>query len=533
MKNSGWIVAFGLFGALGACTGRSADKSVDTTSQALTGSFVISGAVTSSKGPVVGATVKLQGSESRTAFSDATGHYSIPGLGAGSYQVSASASSTCASTAVAINNMNSSVTVDLGLTGTGCASFVGVLGPTGPTGPAGPAGKTGATGPQGPAGATGPQGLAGAVGPQGSAGAIGPAGPQGPQGVPGTPGAAGPQGVAGPVGPQGPQGLQGPAGATGPQGPTGPAGSAVPPLSTIGSITIHNSDGDLVTDAPILTFAQRVDVPTDPTVGSGGATGVPVLSSILIGRYSDYQSPVLTFLTAQGQSVATAKIVLANGALEIALTNVLVGQVGTDSTQNGTPIEKLSLSFRKITWTYTTQNPDGSQGASVVASYDVMTQEGTGGGFTPKFVFLAPGVPQAPFADQTPFSNLALQLTKPASAPGSGGGTGSVTFSPVTLTTPISAQTVGQLGTALKEEPNASVVMAHFTALSQDGVSYYDRMRYELTNTLILSVAIDTTPTGTLQETLGFDFRKIKWTTQSPGQPDLVREWDRLQPPAH
>ena len=75
-----------------------------------------------------------------------------------------------------------------------------------------------------------------------------------------------------------------------------------------------------------------------------------MLSSILIGRYSDYQSPVLTFLTAQGQSVATAKIVLANGALEIALTNVLVGQVGTDSTQNGTPIEKLSLSFRKITW---------------------------------------------------------------------------------------------------------------------------------------------------------------------------------------
>jgi hypothetical protein len=103
----------------------------------------------------------VQGSEARTTFSDATGHYSIPGLAVGSYQLSASAGSACASSTVPLNNMNASVTIDLGLTGTGCASFVGVLGPTGPTGPAGPAGaqgKTGATGATGLAGATGPAG---------------------------------------------------------------------------------------------------------------------------------------------------------------------------------------------------------------------------------------------------------------------------------------------------------------------------------------------------------------------------------------
>ncbi|HJX66633.1 MAG TPA: hypothetical protein VJ860_22065, partial [Polyangia bacterium] len=57
LRNSGWLVSLDLLGALGACTGRSPDKNVETTSQALTGSLVISGLVSTSKGPTVGATV--------------------------------------------------------------------------------------------------------------------------------------------------------------------------------------------------------------------------------------------------------------------------------------------------------------------------------------------------------------------------------------------------------------------------------------------------------------------------------------------
>jgi len=51
LRSSGRLVGLALIGVLGACTGRNSGKSVETTSQALTGSFVISGAVTSSKGP--------------------------------------------------------------------------------------------------------------------------------------------------------------------------------------------------------------------------------------------------------------------------------------------------------------------------------------------------------------------------------------------------------------------------------------------------------------------------------------------------
>ena len=505
-KNSGCLFGLALLGMLGACTGRSPGKSVETSQEALTGSFAISGAVTSSKGPVVGATVKLAGSESRTAFSDATGHYSIPGLGVGSYQLSASASSTCTSSTVPLNNMNASVTVDLGLTGTGCASFVGVLGPTGPAGPAGAQGKTGATGAQGPAGAIGP---AGAVGP---AGAMGPAGPQGvpgvpgPQGAPGTPGAAGPQGAAGPAGPAG---AAGPQGATGPQGPTGPSGTATPPLVVIGSMSF----GTLVTSAPIRTFSQRVDVPW----GLSGPTGQAQLSAIQISRDTDVSSPNLALIAANQQATSTAQIVLAGGALTIGLTNVILTQFSTDSTQDGAPIEQLTLIFTKETWSY---------GSSTV-TYDPSSENGGSGGgpVGPKFVFFGQGVDPSSFSSETPFSKLVMSLTSPTGTGPGSGLAGNTVFSPLTLVTGVSVQTLSELGAALRQTTTQAVT-AHFTALDNNN-AIVDRMRYDMQNVQVSTVAIDTAPNGTLQDTVGFQPAKITWTAQSlTGGPNVTTTWN-------
>ena len=518
LRNSGWLISLGLLGALGACTGRSPDKNLETASQALTGSFVISGLVSTSKGPTVGATVKLTGSESRTAFSDGTGHYSIPGLGVGSYQVSASAGSSCASTAVSLNNIGASVTADLGMTVTGCASFVGVVGPTGPTGAAGPAGKTGATGPQGPTGAAGPAGAQGIQGVQGA------------QGIPGTPGAVGLQGVAGPVGPQGPQGLQGPAGATGPQGPTGPSGTAVPPLTVIGTLTL----GVVVTDAQIRTFSQQVSNTISAHGGPGSGSGTATVSDIQISRDSDINSPTIAFIAARGQMLNTAQITLAGGALTIVLNHVYLNQVGSDSTQDGVPLEKLSLSFDSITWTYT------SGGSSTTVTYDRVQGSGSSGGpFNHNFVFFGPGVDPSNFAGQTPFSKLAIQLTNTSSA-GSGGGSGAGTpdISPLTLVTGVSAQTVAHLGPAVRGQ-DIQTAMAHFTALAapdQGNNATVDRMRYQMAGLVfVTSVAINTTPAGTLQETLGFDFSRITWTAQSlTGGEDVTQTWNlATQGPVH
>ena len=530
-RSFGWLVALGL---LGGCTARGADKGVVTSVEPLTGSFVISGAVTSSRGPLVGAAVKLQGSESRTAFSDATGHYSIPGLGVGSYQVSASAGSACASTGVTLNNLNASVTVDLGLTGIGCASFITVLGPTGPAGPRGAVGPAGPTGPQGIPGPTGPLGPVGAMGPvgpqgfpgiPGAQGISGPQGATGPQGVTGPQGAqgvAGPQGAAGVAGPQGATGSQGAPGVAGPQGPQGatgpqgPAGSAPPPLTVVGSVSL-----DDLQNIPIRTFSERVDVDATP-LSSGGGSGRPRLSDIQISRDSDISSPKLALFAATGHVIRDAQLVLAGGALTIALSDVTVTQFSSDSTQDGVPIEKLSLSFASVVWTFN----GGS--TSTMASYDARLDRGTGGGaLNPAFVFFGQGVDPGSFPDQTPFSKLAIQLTNPATpgGVGGGGGAGKVTISPITLATGVNEETVRQLGVSTQGRITPSVT-AHFTALDVNG-AIFDRLSYRVQRTVVTSVAIETNPQGALQETLGLQGTQIVWTAQSPtGGPEATAGWD-------
>jgi len=235
------------FSLLGACTPTS--PADDTTAvRAALGSLTISGTVRTSAGPVNGATVRLTGSDNRTAFSDATGHYAIASLGAGSYQLSASASATCTSgSAINVNALAASATVDLGLTGTGCGSLVAVTGPPGPQGP---------TGPVGPAGQPGAQGATGPTGPQGTAGSPGAPGPVGAAGPPGPPGPIGPTGQPGPQGPVGPVGPAGATGATGPAGPPGPGvtviSKAIPPNS--------NTSDDPAVSTISLTFTG-IDVP--------------------------------------------------------------------------------------------------------------------------------------------------------------------------------------------------------------------------------------------------------------------------------
>jgi type VI protein secretion system component Hcp len=495
---SGWLAGIVLLGTVGACSGRKSDNNIEPSQQALTGNFVISGTVTASRGPLVGATVKLGGSESRTAFSDATGRYSIPGLGAGSYQLSATAGTTCSATTVNLNNLNASVTVNLGLTGTGCASFTTILGPVGPQGPIGPAGPAGAAGPAGPQGAVGAAGPAGAQGP---AGAIGPAGPQGPVGVAGP---MGPQGLVGPAGPQGPKGDTGAA---------GPPGGATPPLVVIGNMSL----GELVSNASIRTFSQKVWVPTDSA--SGSATGTPQLSEIQIGRDADTASPLIAFAATDSRPIDTAQIVLAGGALTIGLEDVKLIQNGTTLIQDGAPIEQLTLVFRKITWTY------NSGDDSTTLSYESGREGTVGGGadMTPDYVSFGKNVDPGSRAGQIPFSKFLFGTVVPTGA--SGEVTGAARFSASSIMSGVSGQTLAQLTELFRGHPVA-LVTAHFAALTSSG-TVVDRMRYSMEQVSVQSVAIDTSPTGTLQDNMGFALRKVTWTAQSlTGGDDVTESWD-------
>lgn len=58
-----------------------------------------------------------------------------------------------------------------------------------------------------------------------------------------------------------------------------------------------------------------------------------------------------------------------------------------------------------------------------------------------------------------------------------------------------------------------------------------DRMRYDMEDVKVLSVAIDTSPTGTLQDNMGFALRKVTWTAQSlTGGEDVTESWDSRSP---
>lgn len=375
-----------------------------------------------------------------------------------------------------LNNLNASATINLGLTGSGCDSFITVPGPVGP---------------QGPAGAQGP------AGPQGGTGAPGAAGPAGPQGIPGA---------------TGPTGATGPKGDTGAQGPAGPPGGAPPPLAVVGSINIAG-----IGELPIRKLSQRLQRAASTT---GGGSGRMVFAPLQLVRDADINSPDLNLMAATGKRIPNAKVVLAGGALTITLTNVVFDDIGVGETQGGLPLEHLALGFRAIKWEWT----DG--GPTRTVEFDLALNDGGGGGnMNPGFVFFGPGVPADIGAGDTPFTKLNIGITNASDPVGTGGGTGKASFSTLTLLTALGSETIPHLGAAVAGsiEPN---INARFTALGDNGQPY-DRLSYALDDVQVSSVSLQTTATGAVEEEVGFAYKQVTWESNSPsGAPSHSATWD-------
>jgi type VI protein secretion system component Hcp len=524
LGRAAWLGGLGAIALLTGCGQQQGDSPVASVQQAVTGTFTIAGTVTTSKGPTGGATVKLTGSETRTAFSDANGHYSIPGLGNGAYSVTASASTTCASSTVNLNTLTASVTVDLGMTGTGCASVTFVPGPTGATGATGPAG---ATGPVGATGATGPAGATGATGSAGAAGPMGPIGPMGPAGLNGLPGPVGPMGPQGPGGAQGPAGAQGAAGPAGAQGsagpkgdkgdpgPTGPAAGATGPLPVVGVLTLGT-----VKTVPIRGFSQRLDRPATVASGGGGGAAKVTSTPIVITRDVDRSTPILDQQAAEGVVSASAEIVLADGALTIDLEDVLITEIDVDGFQDDVPQEHLALTYARGHWSYT---PQGQ--ATVSTDFDFETQTGGGGQLAQDFGFFGHAGRTAADNGWISITDFSSGITVPTTL-GSGGGASRPVFTPLAMTAGVGKQTIEDLG-QLFTGTTADSVAVHFRALDEGGIPF-DRLRYELTNSVVESVLIGTTGIGTgLSESLELGFEKVRWVAlTSPDTAEVSGSWD-------
>jgi type VI secretion system secreted protein Hcp len=123
---------------------------------------------------------------------------------------------------------------------------------------------------------------------------------------------------------------------------------------------------------------------TNPSSGSassggGGASGRAVFDDIVISKRLDSSSPTLMVRTAEGRHIPRAVVFVERlgheGPPEIAridLTDVLLTAITSHSDVDSQfPTEEIHMSFGRIEWRYTPQNPDGSAGAPVSGGWDV------------------------------------------------------------------------------------------------------------------------------------------------------------------
>ena len=129
----------------------------------------------------------------------------------------------------------------------------------------------------------------------------------------------------------------------------------------------------------VLGFDWSVNNTLAPGAGGGGA-GKAVPSALNCLARTSKASPLLFAAAASGQHLGTAVLsVLTRGAnpkprIDIALVDVAVSgyEVYTDAS-DARPLDLISLSFARIAYSFHTQDPDGTAGEIVTASWNFKT----------------------------------------------------------------------------------------------------------------------------------------------------------------
>jgi type VI secretion system secreted protein Hcp len=118
------------------------------------------------------------------------------------------------------------------------------------------------------------------------------------------------------------------------------------------------------------------------TSTSGGHTAERCIHrSIVIRKLSDLATPLLLQACSSGRTIPKAKLELmrADGAgvrikyFEIALENVLIGDVAPEVFEGETMSEHLALTYSKVTWRYTRQKVGGGIAGMTAGGWDLAT----------------------------------------------------------------------------------------------------------------------------------------------------------------
>jgi type VI secretion system secreted protein Hcp len=130
----------------------------------------------------------------------------------------------------------------------------------------------------------------------------------------------------------------------------------------------------------VFSFSLGASNPSSIGQGGGGGSGKASVSSFNFMKKSDITSPVLFQKCCEGEHFDKVVVTLnkSGGKAPVDFLKYEFEQVFVDSIQwagstggDDTPNESVSLSFGKLSVTYTSQNPDGTKGATKVGQWDL------------------------------------------------------------------------------------------------------------------------------------------------------------------
>jgi type VI secretion system secreted protein Hcp len=125
----------------------------------------------------------------------------------------------------------------------------------------------------------------------------------------------------------------------------------------------------------VISFDYGIRSPPQYGASAGGAAaGRPQFGDLVITKYLDRASPQLYLLASNGMHIPEARLEVirrGNLVLRYRLSDVTVGAVETAGEAADRILDKVSLKYGKIEWTYFMQGPTGQPSGEVKTGWDL------------------------------------------------------------------------------------------------------------------------------------------------------------------
>ena len=154
--------------------------------------------------------------------------------------------------------------------------------------------------------------------------------------------------------------------------PVGASAAAVDYFLKIDGIAGESTDDKHKGEIEIASWSWGV---SSAAQAGGARSGKPCVSPMSFSKLVDKSSPALMANAVSGMVIPNAILIGRKAGdkqqeyLKLELKNVLISSYQTGGSNSSLPADQFSLNFSTMTVEYKQQNPDGSTGAPVSASF--------------------------------------------------------------------------------------------------------------------------------------------------------------------